>query len=42
MFTSNDIVVEVLSKVLNTEINIQDIAEGKSIAFLTESKKAAI
>lgn len=42
MFSSTEITVEVISKLLNKEMKIQDIAEAKSAAFLTESKKAAI
>lgn len=42
MFSSNDIIVEVISKLLNKEISFQDVAESKSSVFLTEEKKLAI
>lgn len=42
MFSSNDIIVEVISKLLNKEIHFQDVAETKSSVFLTEEKKLAI
>jgi hypothetical protein len=36
MFKPNEVIVEVVSKILSNDIRIEDVAEAKSTVFLTE------
>lgn len=42
MLHSEEIIAEVVSRVLLKEIAIKDVADGKTDVFLTETKRAAI
>ncbi|KAL4479654.1 hypothetical protein ABPG72_004250 [Tetrahymena utriculariae] len=40
MFSTNEVITEVISKMLNKEITLQDVAEAKSNVFLTDRQRA--
>ncbi|EAR84422.3 transcription factor S-II (macronuclear) [Tetrahymena thermophila SB210] len=40
MFSSNEVTTEVISKMLNKEISLQDVAEAKTSVFLTDRQRA--